>query len=225
MGICPSLFKYFDGIQETRDMNNRDMETRDIEKGNMDNKNMDYNGIPEKDRIHRVDRKLAYKGSLMRIYDDTMELPDGRISHWDFFDHKGGAAVVPVLEDGRILMVRQFRNALDRDSLEIPAGAFDQQDEDPMLCAARELEEETGYQSGSMEYLLTMDSMPAFTNEQVTIYLAKDLKPASMHLDDEEFLSVERWALEDLLHMISSGKLSDSKTVCGILAYALRLKL
>ncbi len=174
------------------------------------------------EQIIRIGRNLAYKGAIMKIYKDDMQLPDGKVVQWDFFDHAGGAAVIPVLEDGRILMVRQNRNALDQFTLEIPAGAFDQPGEDPKICAARELEEETGYRSDKIEYLLDMHSMPAFTNEQVSIYVAKDLIPSRQKLDEEEFLSVEVHEIDELIAGIYAGKITDSKTVSGLLAYKLK---
>ena len=173
-------------------------------------------------RLHRVNRKLAYEGSVMKIYRDDMEMPDGRIVQWDYFHHNGGAAVIPVLDDGRILMVRQYRNALDRYTLEIPAGAFDYEGEPGISCASRELEEETGYRSDDFSFLLNMNSLPAFTNERVSIYVAEHLKKACQHLDEQEFLNVEAWNLDELIQQIYEGTLMDSKTVCGLLAYQLR---
>lgn len=178
----------------------------------------------KEERLIRVDRKLAYKGTIMKIYKDDMKMPDGQIVQWDFFHHKGGAAVIPILDDGRILLVRQYRNALDRYTLEIPAGAYDEENESGEVCAARELEEETGYRSEHLEFLLHMNSMPAFTNEKVSIYVAHHLILSEQKLDDQEFLNVEVWELKDLISMIYKGELTDSKTVCGLLAYALRNK-
>ncbi len=90
-------------------------------------------------KIKRIDRKLAFQGVILDFYTDYMQMPDGRVVKWDFISHrKGAAAVVPVLDDGRILMVRQYRNALDRMTIEIPAGARDNTQEDTKICAARE---------------------------------------------------------------------------------------
>ena len=137
------------------------------------------------ERLQRIGRELAYQGSIMKIYRDDMRMPDGKVVQWDYFHHNGGAAVIPVLEDGRILMVRQYRNALDRYTLEIPAGAFDYEGEPGLSCASRELEEETGYRSDDFTFLLHMNSMPAFTNEKVSIYVAKHLKKTKQHLDEQ----------------------------------------
>ena len=97
--------------------------------------------------ITRIDRKLAYEGAVINVYQDTVQFPDGHTAKWDYIHHDGAAAVIPVLPDGRILMVRQYHNALDRYTLEIPAGALDAEDEPGTDCASRELEEDTGYRS------------------------------------------------------------------------------
>ena len=141
--------------------------------------------------------------------------------HWDFVSHRMGAAsVLPVMEDGSLLLVRQYRPAVELDSLEIPAGARDSLEEDFKDCAARELEEETGYRAGKIEFLVRIVTTPAFCNEDLMIYLATDLKPGVQHLDEEEHLTVERHSLEEALQMIFSQEIRDSKTVAAILAYA-----
>ena len=94
--------------------------------------------------VIRLDRKLKYQGTILKIYEDTV-MANGHEAHWDFIHHDGAAAVVPVMDDGKILMVRQYRNALDRYTLEIPAGKLDEPGEPTLECASRELEEETGY--------------------------------------------------------------------------------
>lgn len=100
------------------------------------------------DEMKRQKRELVYKGSILDIYKDTMQFANGKTEEWDFVSHrKGAAAVLPVLDDGRIIMVRQYRNALERETIEIPAGCRDFVGEDTRLCAERELKEETGYSS------------------------------------------------------------------------------
>ena len=97
------------------------------------------------ENVKRVGRDLIYRGAIIEVYQDHMEFANGNKADWDYIHHDGAAAVVPVLEDGRILMVRQYRTALGREALEIPAGKLDGADEEGIVCAARELEEETGY--------------------------------------------------------------------------------
>ena len=173
------------------------------------------------DEMKRIDRVLKYKGSIVDVYDDVMQSPTGKIAHWDYVAHrKGAAAVLPVLEDGRILMVRQYRNALDRFTLEIPAGKLDAPDEPKIECAARELEEETGFRSETLEFLMTVNTTVAFCDEQIGVYIAKDLIPSKQHLDADESIDVEEWEVKDLLDMIYTGKMTDAKTIAAILAYA-----
>jgi ADP-ribose pyrophosphatase len=91
------------------------------------------------EEIKRLKRELKFEGSILKFYQDTMQIPNGNIALWDFIAHKGAAAVVPVLPDGRLVMVRQYRNALERYTLELPAGALNEADEPKDVCAAREL--------------------------------------------------------------------------------------
>ena len=111
------------------------------------------------EEFKRLDRKLVYHGTIIDYYRDTIQVPNGNIAEWDFIGHKGAAAVVPVREDGKLLMVRQWRNALDRYTLEIPAGGLNCADEPPMLAAARELEEETGYHEFIDVYAYSVDEL------------------------------------------------------------------
>lgn len=172
------------------------------------------------EEMKRIDRVLKYQGSIVDFYDDVMQAPDGSIAHWDYIAHrKGAAAVLPVMEDGRILMVRQYRNALNRETLEIPAGSRDSVEEETRICAARELEEETGYRAASLELLLTVATTVAFCNEVIDIYLATDLTKTCQHLDENEFVEVESYTIEELKDMVFSQKIQDSKTVAAIMAY------
>ena len=170
--------------------------------------------------VKRVNRELCFEGSILDFYQDTIELPDGKCEKWDFVCHrKGAAAVLPVLEDGRVLLVRQYRNALERETLEIPAGSRDSVTEDTKVCAARELEEETGYKANQLTPLLSLKTTVAFCNEFIDVYLARDLKKGVQHLDEGEFIDLEAYELEELTAMIEEGKIQDSKTVASILAY------
>lgn len=174
------------------------------------------------DKIVRIKRDLVAKGHIFDYYHDTMQIPNGNVAVWDFIQHKGAAAILPVCEDGKILMVRQFRNALDRDTLEIPAGGLNGPDEPTDVAAMRELEEETGYKCDKVELLLSIRTAVAFCNEKIDIYLARDLQPSKQHLDEDEYIDVEEYTVEELLDMIYAGIIQDSKTVSAILAYANR---
>lgn len=176
------------------------------------------------EQIKRINRELVYQGSILDIYKDTMDVGNGKIEEWDYVAHrKGAACIVPVLPDGRILMVRQYRNALERDTIEVPAGARDSVTEDTRICAIRELEEETGYKSNKVTKLLSLKTTVAFCNEMVDVYLAEDLVPGKQHLDDAEDIRVEAFELDDLCEMIYQGVIQDAKTVAAILAYKCKI--
>ena len=173
------------------------------------------------EEIIRKKRELAYEGTIVKVYKDYVEI-GGKKAVWDYIQYNGAAAVVPVLSNGKILLVRQYRNALDRFTLELPAGKVDAKDEPRRICAFRELKEETGYSvetPESLEFLIRIDTMVAFGDEEIDIFVAKNLKKGEQHLDPDESIDVEEWALEDLLDLIYRGELKDSKTVAGILAY------
>ena len=167
----------------------------------------------------RLKRELAYTGMILKIYRDTV-VSNGIEEVYDYIHHDGAAAVLPVTKDGKILMVRQYRNALDRFTLEIPAGKLDAPDEPKIECAARELEEETGFRSENLEFLMTVNTTVAFCDERIGVYIAKDLIPSKQHLDADESIDVEEWEVKDLLALIYSGKMTDAKTIAAILAYA-----
>ncbi|MGN8818248.1 NUDIX hydrolase [Oribacterium sp. HCP28S3_H8] len=173
--------------------------------------------------VKLIERKLAYQGRILSVYDDHVNV-GGHDTHWDFIHVKGAAAVLPVLPDGRLLMVRQFRHALNRFTLEIPAGKRDSEDEDYLVCAERELEEETGYRTDHMEFLLDLTPTVAFLDEKIRIYTAEQLVSGQKHWDEDEEIGVEAWSLEDLLGLIRDGKMTDGKTVAAILAYAVKCK-
>lgn len=170
-------------------------------------------------KIERLDRQLVAKGAILDYYQDTVKIPNGHIAKWDFIKHQGAAAILPVTADHKILLVRQYRNALDRFALEIPAGGLEGPDEPTMDAAIRELEEETGYRAEHVEPLISIFPTVAYSNEKIDIYLATGLVKSARHLDEDEFIDVEEWELADLEEMIYSGKLQDSKTVGAILAY------
>ena len=169
--------------------------------------------------IKRLKRELVHKGAVVDFYADTVEL-GGEVAVWDFVHHNGAAAVIAVDNDGKILMVRQYRNALDRFTLEIPAGKLDSPDEPTLECATRELEEETGFKAGKIEYLLTINTTVAVCDEKIDIYLATDLSKGEIHLDPMEEINVEKYELSELQEMIFKGELRDSKTVAAINTYA-----
>ena len=173
------------------------------------------------DEVRRVNRTLIHKGAIIEYYVDTMEFPGGSQAKWYFIKHNGAAAAVPVTEDGKILMVRQYRNALERYTLEIPAGGLNP-GENTDVAAARELEEETGYASDDLELLISLRTTVAFCNEKIDIYVAKNLVKTHQHLDEDEFLNVEAYSLKELEDKIFRQEIEDSKTIAALMAYKVK---
>lgn len=171
------------------------------------------------EKIERLDRTLVHNGAIIDYYQDTVKVPNGNIVKWDFIAHKGAAAVVAVNNDGKLLMVRQYRNALDRETLEIPAGGLESISEPTDVAAARELEEETGYKAKKLELLITVRTTVAFCNEKIDVYVATDLEPGSQHLDEDEYINVETYDIDELVQMIYECKIQDGKTIAALLAY------
>lgn len=171
------------------------------------------------DKVERLRRELKCKGHIIDFYTDYVRTANGKTAEWDFIGHRGAAAVVPVLDDGRILMVRQYRNALDRFTLEIPAGGLESAEEPMIQCAARELEEETGYRSEQLDFLLSLRTTVAFCNERIDVFVATQLKPSAQHLDEDESIDVKAYPVDELCERIYRGEIQDSKTVSAILAY------
>lgn len=171
------------------------------------------------EKVERIHRELKYKGAILDMYEDTIQVPGGKTAKWDYLHHKGAAAVVPVMDDGKILMVRQYRNAIDRYTLEIPAGAVDYSGEPGIICAARELEEETGYKSDNLQKLVKLCTAIAFCDEFIEIFVASDLVPSKQNLDEDEFIDVKAYTIEELKEKIFSWEIQDSKTVAALMAY------
>ena len=172
------------------------------------------------EEFKRLDRTLIHNGKIIDYYQDTIKLPSGNETIYDFIKHKGAAAMIAVREDGKLLMVRQWRNAIDRYTLEIPAGGLNSIDEPTKEAAIRELREETGYIAENVWLLLRIHTTVAFCSEGIDIYLATGLKSyESQHLDEDEFVDVDAYSLEELVQMIYNGKIEDAKTICAIMTY------
>ena len=167
----------------------------------------------------KIEQRLIHQGKVVGFYEDIVKLPSGKTVVWDLVKHKGAAAVVPVTEKGTILLVKQYRNALDQETLEIPAGGIEP-GETPLKCVTREIEEETGYKAGKMKHLMTIITAIGFCDERIPIYVATDLKPSKQHLDEDEFIDLKAYTLDELKEKIFSGEIEDGKTVASLMAYA-----
>ena len=172
------------------------------------------------EEIKRINRELVYQGSVVDFYKDTMAIPNGNVVKFDHIDHKGAAAVVPVLDDGRIVLVCQFRNSVDKYTWEIPAGGLNGREEPTIVAARRELAEETGYTTDeALEFLISIHTTVAFCNEKIDIYVAKGLREGLQHLDEDEFLDVKAFTVDEIRELIYSGKMTDAKTISAIMSY------
>lgn len=171
------------------------------------------------ENIKRVDRKLVAHGSIIDYYKDEIETKDGNRAFWDHIEHKGAAAMLAITDEGKIVLVRQYRNSLDKSILEIPAGGIEP-GEDTCNAAVRELSEESGYIAGNVEPLMVINTTVAFCNEKIWIYKATNLSLGETHLDRDEYVDVECYSLEEIVDMIAKGEITDSKTISAIMYYA-----
>ena len=158
-----------------------------------------------------------YDGKIIRVERWQVRCANGAQAPREVVLHHGAAAVVPVFEDGTTLLVRQHRVAVDRVTLEIPAGKLDAPDEDPLVCARRELREETGLSAASMRCLTTILTTPGFCTEKIAIYLAQGLTQGETSPDEDEFLGLVRVPLDEAVDRVMRGEIRDSKTICGLL--------
>ena len=163
-----------------------------------------------------LSRQHIYKGNIINVELVTVSLPDGRQATRDLIMLPGASAVIPLNEKGEMYMVRQYRKAIDKVSLEIPAGKLDE-GEDPRICAERELKEETGLTAGNIAHLVSIHSTPGFSNEILHLYAATDLNEGESCADTDEFISTERYTVEQLENMVLSGEITDAKSIIGIL--------
>ena len=157
-----------------------------------------------------------FSGLIFDVNRIHVTLPNGHESARDVVRHRGAVAVVALTDDGRICLVRQYRTALDRVTVEIPAGKLDP-GEDPLTCAKRELLEETGMVADRMAFLTTLATTPGFTDERIHLYMATGLTFGPAHPDEDELLNVDLVPLDELIDAVLDGRIEDSKTVCGAL--------
>jgi len=169
-------------------------------------------------------RQIIHESGFVNIYQDTVELPNGKDSERLIVIHPGASCVLAIRDDEKVVLVRQYRYALEDEFLEIPAGKLDP-NEDPLTCARRELEEETGYTSDEIVHLQTIHNAVGYSDEKIEIYLAEKLiKLESQRLDEDEFLTLEYYSVDEVMSMIEKNELTDAKTIIAMQAYFLRKK-
>ena len=164
-----------------------------------------------------LSREPRFEGALIRVERWRVRLPNGSPALREVVLHPGAAAVVAVDERGLVTLVRQHRPAVGEVMLEIPAGKLDGPGEDPLACAQRELEEETGLVAANWRLLTTLCTTPGFCDERIALYLATGLSQGEARPDDDEFLRVERMPLKEAVDRVLSGDLRDGKTALGLL--------
>ena len=164
-----------------------------------------------------------YTGKVVTLNIDTVTLPNGATIDLETIRHPGAAAVVPVKDDGTVVLIRQFRHAAGGFIYEIPAGKL-QPGEDPLHCASRELEEEVGYRAASFELLTSIFTAPGFADEVIHVYKATGLTTGRQQLDPDEVLDIIEMPLAEAVNKIEDGTIRDAKTIVGLQAVYLRTK-
>ena len=168
------------------------------------------------DDEHLAEKKISgdgvYDGIFLKMKRDTVALPDGQYAVREYLEHPGAVAILAILDDGRVLLERQYRYPIAQAVIEIPAGKLNT-GEDPLLCAQRELQEEPGYTAKHWSKIRRIHPVISYSTEFIDIYLAEGLSPGPALLDDEEFLDVFAAPLEELLNWVETGKITDVKTI------------
>jgi ADP-ribose pyrophosphatase len=165
-----------------------------------------------------LEHQEVYRGKIVNLHVDVIKQASGRITIREVVLHPGGVTAVPVLEDGRLLLIRQFRYPIGKYILELPAGKLDT-GQPPLETVARELEEEIGYSAGSLKHECTFYTTPGISNELIHLFVATNLIQCSQRLEEGEHITVEAYSVEECLKKIRTGEIADAKTILGILWY------
>ncbi|GFN35428.1 NUDIX hydrolase [Tepidimicrobium xylanilyticum] len=157
----------------------------------------------------------VYEGKIVNLRVDTVELPGKKYSKREIVEHPGAVGIIPIKEDGSLILVKQYRKPVEKMLLEIPAGKIEI-NEEPKETAIRELIEETGFKANKMEYILEFYTSPGFTNEKVYLFLATDLEFVKQDPDENEYIQVKEIPIHKLIDMVNKGEITDSKTIISI---------
>jgi ADP-ribose pyrophosphatase len=173
--------------------------------------------VPSDLTEHFVSGERVYDGGLLKVHRDVVRLPDGSQSAREYIRHPGAVAVVPLFDDGTVLLERQFRYPHRRAFIEVPAGKLDP-GEPPLETAKRELLEETGYEAAEWTRLGLMHTAIAYTDEAISLFLARKLsRRGAVKLDPGEFLETMVVPFDEAIAMVRDGRITDSKSVCSLL--------
>ncbi len=170
-------------------------------------------------KVHK--RTSLYKGKIFDVVLEKVTLPNGAVKDREIVRHPGASAMVPLLDDGRVVLIKQYRHAVGEFVWEIPAGTLEP-DEAPMECARRELVEETGYEATNFEKLTEILPAPGYTDEHIHIFLATGLQAVDQRLEDDEVLELQPTVLETALAMVAQGEIRDAKTIAGLFLTSLK---
>lgn len=162
-----------------------------------------------------ISEEYKYKGKIINLKVQQVELPNGRISSREIIEHPGAVAIVPFLDDNTIILVEQFRKTIDEVILEIPAGKIDK-GEAPEKCGIRELEEETGYRARNFQYLGKLVTTPGFSNQVIYLYKATELYKGKTNMDEDEFINLKTFNLDKIKEMVKKGEIVDGKTIAAL---------
>lgn len=166
----------------------------------------------------REDESELVIGRRLRVEERRLARRDGRVELRQMVVHPGSVVILPLLDDGRIVLIRNRRFTVERTLLELPAGTREP-GEEPSLCAARELEEETGYAAGSLEPLLAFYPSPGTSDERMSVFVARGLSARAQQLDPSEQITVEPHTLSEALGLLRAGEIEDAKTIAALLYY------
>ena len=166
--------------------------------------------------IEVITSEVVYKGHAFNVRRDKIRFPNQNIAQLDIIEHPSAITILPVDKDGQILFVRQYRHAVGKELLELPAGTLDT-DETPENCAAREIREETGYAAGTLVNLGEFWLAPGYSTEYMTVFLATDLRPSPLPGDEDEFITLEYVPVEQAYQLALNGGLQDGKSLAALL--------